>query len=85
MKAASLRVDELTAQVAAVDLDIREKEDDIKGLQVRLPGVNGGRGHIMGVQQVLPGCTTACTATSGLGFDLCYSSWTADVLCQARS
>jgi hypothetical protein len=35
MREASLRIDELTAQVAALELDIREKEDEIQGLQVR--------------------------------------------------
>lgn len=35
VRAASARMDELAAQVAALELDVREKEDEIQGLQVR--------------------------------------------------
>lgn len=37
MKAASKHIDELAAQIAAAELDISEKEDEIQGLQVILP------------------------------------------------
>ena len=85
MKAASLRVDELTAQVAAMDLDIREKEDDIKGLQVWLPGV------VMGgvISWVFSKCCRAVCRSMycdlQTGGDLCLPSWTADLFLQARS
>lgn len=35
MKEAAQHIDDLSAKLAALDLDIREKEDEIQGLQVR--------------------------------------------------